>query len=130
AVPPNLDPPGIIVIAHVGIKVPQQNDRVPREQMDSAILERCLTQLVRQGKPYKYIMKYAVMQKTRACLHTANSCYWDTAMDESCTVRWENRTMYFVVSVFAVAIAQETHTYKCTYNPPLPEEEEEWSGFL
>uniref|UniRef100_A0A3Q3JV32 Dynein light chain Tctex-type 3 n=1 Tax=Monopterus albus TaxID=43700 RepID=A0A3Q3JV32_MONAL len=91
----------------------------------AAIVERCLTQLVRQGKPYKYIMKYAVMQKTGACIHTANSCYWDTAMDESCTVRWENRSMYFVVNVFTVAIAQETHTYKCTYSPPLPEEEEE-----
>ncbi|XP_035533291.1 dynein light chain Tctex-type 1-like [Morone saxatilis] len=71
----------------------------------ASIVERCLTQLVKQGKPYKYIVTCAVMQKTGAGLHTANSCYWDTAMDGSCTVRWENRTMYCVVSVFAVAIA-------------------------
>lgn len=74
------------------------------------------------------------MQKTGAGLHTANSCYWDTTMDGrqlstsaelpqevlfptkkhtftltllragSSTVRWENRTMYCVVSVFAVAV--------------------------
>ncbi|CAN9498401.1 unnamed protein product [Ophioblennius macclurei] len=71
----------------------------------ASIVERCLTQLVKQGKPYKYIVTCAVMQKTGAGLHTANSCYWDTTMDGSCTVRWENRTMYCVVSVFAVAIA-------------------------
>uniref|UniRef100_A0AAQ4NRN7 Dynein light chain Tctex-type 3 n=2 Tax=Gasterosteus aculeatus aculeatus TaxID=481459 RepID=A0AAQ4NRN7_GASAC len=71
----------------------------------AGIVERCLTQLVKQGKAYKYIVTCAVMQKTGAGLHTANSCYWDTAMDGSCTVRWENRTMYCVVSVFAVAVA-------------------------
>uniref|UniRef100_A0A8C7XD04 Dynein light chain Tctex-type 3 n=1 Tax=Oryzias sinensis TaxID=183150 RepID=A0A8C7XD04_9TELE len=71
----------------------------------AGIVERCLAQLVKQGKSYKYIVTCAVMQKTGAGLHTANSCYWDTAMDGSTTVRWENRTMYCVVSVFAVAVA-------------------------
>ncbi|XP_029930884.1 dynein light chain Tctex-type 3-like [Myripristis murdjan] len=71
----------------------------------ASIVELSLTQLVKQGKPYKYIVSCAVMQKSGAGLHTANSCYWDTAVDGSCTVRWENRTMYCVVSVFAVAIA-------------------------
>lgn len=70
----------------------------------ASIVERCLTPLVKLGKPYKYIVTCAVMQKTGAGLHTANSCYWDSAMDGSCTVRWENRTMYCVVSVFAVAV--------------------------
>ncbi|XP_078264705.1 dynein light chain Tctex-type 1-like [Rhinoraja longicauda] len=46
----------------------------------------------------------AVMQKSGAGLHTASSCYWDSSTDGSCTVRWENRTMYCVVSVFAVSI--------------------------
>ncbi|XP_061571659.1 dynein light chain Tctex-type 3-like [Cololabis saira] len=70
----------------------------------AGIVERCLTQLVKQGKPYKFIVTCAVMQKTGAGLHTANSSYWDTTSDGSCTVRWENRTMYCVVSVFAVAV--------------------------
>ncbi|KTG25572.1 hypothetical protein cypCar_00020623 [Cyprinus carpio] len=48
-------------------------------QWTASIVEHTLTQLVKQGKPFKYI--------------------------GSCTVRWENRTMYCVVSVFAVAIA-------------------------
>ncbi|KAM9328789.1 dynein light chain Tctex-type 1-like [Pholidichthys leucotaenia] len=71
----------------------------------SAIVELSLTQLVKQGKLYKYIVTCDVMQKTGAGLHTANSCYWDTSTDRSCTVKWEGRTMYCVVSVFAISIA-------------------------
>ncbi|XP_063068244.1 dynein light chain Tctex-type 3 isoform X1 [Engraulis encrasicolus] len=73
-------------------------------QWTATIVEHSLTQLVKQGKPFKYIVNCAVMQKSGAGLHTASSCYWDTTTDGSCTVRWENRTMYCVVSVFAVAV--------------------------
>lgn len=74
-------------------------------QWTASIVEHSLTHLVKQGRPFKYIVNCAIMQKSGAGLHTANSCYWDTATDGSCTVRWENRTMYCVVSVFAVAVA-------------------------
>ncbi|XP_005999557.1 dynein light chain Tctex-type 3 [Latimeria chalumnae] len=74
-------------------------------QWTAGIVEQSLTQLVKLGKPLKYIVNCAVMQKSGAGLHTANSCFWDTTTDGSCTVRWENRTMYCIVSVFAVAIA-------------------------
>ncbi|KAJ8252748.1 hypothetical protein GJAV_G00205130 [Gymnothorax javanicus] len=73
-------------------------------QWTASIVEQSLTHLVKQGKPFKYIVSCAVMQKSGAGLHTACSCYWDTSTDGSCTVRWENRTMYCVVSVFAVAV--------------------------
>jgi len=45
-----------------------------------------------------------IMQKNGAGLHTASSCYWDNATDGSCTVRWENKTMYCIVSVFGLAL--------------------------
>ncbi|XP_029597067.1 dynein light chain Tctex-type 3 isoform X1 [Salmo trutta] len=73
-------------------------------QWTAKIVEQALTLLVKQSKSYKYIVSCAVMQKSGAGLHTANSCYWDTVTDGSCTVKWENRTMYCVVSVFAVAL--------------------------
>uniref|UniRef100_A0A3P8RQ00 Dynein light chain Tctex-type 3 n=1 Tax=Amphiprion percula TaxID=161767 RepID=A0A3P8RQ00_AMPPE len=74
-------------------------------QWTASVVEHSLTHLVKQGRPFKYIVNCTIMQKSGAGLHTANSCYWDTATDGSCTVRWENRTMYCVVSVFAVAVA-------------------------
>jgi len=50
-----------------------------------------------------------IMQKNGAGLHTASSCFWDNSTDGSCTVRWENKTMYCIVSVFGLAI------WTCTY---------------
>ncbi|XP_029459487.1 dynein light chain Tctex-type 3-like [Rhinatrema bivittatum] len=73
-------------------------------QWMAAVVEQCLTHLVKLGKMYKYIVSCTVMQKTGAGLHTASSCFWDNRTDGNCTVRWENRTMYCVVNVFAVAI--------------------------
>ncbi|XP_007899582.1 dynein light chain Tctex-type 3 isoform X1 [Callorhinchus milii] len=73
-------------------------------QWTATIVEQSLMHLVKMGKPFKYIVTCAVMQKSGAGLHTASSCYWDSSTDGSCTVRWENKSMYCVVSVFAVAI--------------------------
>lgn len=47
------------------------------------------------------------MQKNGAGLHSTSSCYWDNNTDGSCTVRWENKTMYCIVSVFGLAIIDE-----------------------
>ncbi|CAK6959267.1 dynein light chain Tctex-type 3-like [Scomber scombrus] len=73
-------------------------------QLTAGVVEHCLSHLVKQGRPFKYMVNCTIMQKSGTGLHTANSCYWDTATDGSCTVRWENRSMYCVVSVFAVAV--------------------------
>ncbi|XP_048397132.1 dynein light chain Tctex-type 1-like [Stegostoma tigrinum] len=73
-------------------------------QWTAAVVEQSLMHLVKMGKPFKYIVTCAIMQKSGAGLHTASSCYWDSNTDGSCTVRWENRTMYCVISVFAVSI--------------------------
>lgn len=44
------------------------------------------------------------MEKNGGELHTAHSCFWDKDMDTSCTVRWENKFMLCVVSIFCLAI--------------------------
>jgi dynein light chain Tctex-type 1 len=73
-------------------------------QWTSNVVEQCLNQLSKLGKPFKYIVTCVIMQKNGAGLHTASSCYWDNTTDGSCTVRWENKTMYVIVSVFGLAI--------------------------
>ncbi|XP_044741653.1 dynein light chain Tctex-type [Chrysoperla carnea] len=70
----------------------------------SKVVESCLHSLSKQEKPFKYIVSCTIMQKVGAGLHTASSCYWDDATDGSCTVRWENKSMYCIVSVFGLAI--------------------------
>ncbi|XP_065837813.1 dynein light chain Tctex-type 1-like [Oscarella lobularis] len=73
-------------------------------QWTSNVVEQCLGQLTKLGKPFKYIVSCVIMQKNGAGLHTAASCFWDSTTDGSCTVRWENKSMYCIVSVFGLAI--------------------------
>lgn len=70
----------------------------------TAVSEAVLTALSKMKKPFKYVVTCSIMQKIGAGLHTASSCYWDSATDGTCTVRWENKTMYCIVSVFGLAI--------------------------
>jgi dynein light chain Tctex-type 1 len=73
-------------------------------QWTSNVVEQCLGQLTKLNKPFKYIVSCVIMQKNGAGLHTAASCYWDNTTDGSCTLRWENKTLYCIVSVFGLAI--------------------------
>nr|CAI5845990.1 unnamed protein product [Callosobruchus analis]CAI5855092.1 unnamed protein product [Callosobruchus analis] len=79
-----------------------QQDKV--NQWSASVSEQCLSALSKLKKQFKYVVTCSIMQKTGAGLHTASSCYWDSATDGTCTVRWENKTMYCVVTVFGLAI--------------------------
>ncbi|XP_030638565.1 dynein light chain Tctex-type 1 isoform X1 [Chanos chanos] len=79
-----------------------QHSRV--SQWTSSVVEQSLSQLSKLGKPFKYIVTCIIMQKNGAGLQTASSCFWDNSTDGSCTVRWENNSMYCIVSVFGLAI--------------------------
>jgi len=70
----------------------------------SNVVEQCLNALTKLQRPFKYIVTAVIMQKNGAGLHTASSCYWDNSTDGSCTLRWENKSMYCIVSVFGLAI--------------------------
>ncbi|PVD29089.1 hypothetical protein C0Q70_11686 [Pomacea canaliculata] len=52
-------------------------------QWTSSVVEQCLNQLTKLGKPFKYIVTCVIMQKNGAGLHTASSCYWDNATDDT-----------------------------------------------
>ncbi|XP_033875088.2 dynein light chain Tctex-type 1 [Acipenser ruthenus] len=79
-----------------------QHSRV--NQWSTNVVEQCLSQLTKLGKPFKYIVTCIIMQKNGAGLQTASSCFWDNSTDGSCTVRWENKSMYCIVSVFGLAL--------------------------
>ena len=73
-------------------------------QWTNDVVAQCVRRLTALGKPFKYVVTCVLLQRTGAGLHTASSCYWDTETDGSRTVRWENKTMYCIVSVFGLAI--------------------------
>ncbi|XP_066104165.1 dynein light chain Tctex-type 1-like isoform X2 [Saccopteryx bilineata] len=73
-------------------------------QWTNDVVEKTLSQLSKLGKPFKYIVTCVIMQKNGAGLHSASSCFWDSSTDGSCTVRWENKTMYCIVTTFGLSI--------------------------
>ncbi|CAH8590934.1 unnamed protein product [Dicrocoelium dendriticum] len=73
-------------------------------QLARTLIETCLDSLVKMGKPYKYVVNCTVVQKCGGGLFHGSSCYWDTARDSTCTVRWENKTMHCVMTVFSIAL--------------------------
>ncbi|XP_024538374.1 dynein light chain Tctex-type 1, partial [Selaginella moellendorffii] len=87
----------------------------------TSVCEVCLNNLVKLDKPFKYAVTCLIMQKNGAGMVTATSCFWDTAADGrhiprifpelntpvrtgSKTIRWENKTMYCIVTVFGLQI--------------------------
>mmetsp|Transcript_33662 Transcript_33662/g.76189 ORF Transcript_33662/g.76189 Transcript_33662/m.76189 type:complete len:114 (-) Transcript_33662:544-885(-) len=79
-----------------------QHTKVP--QWTNNCIEGCMKRLKDLNKPFKYIVTAVLMQKNGAGLHTANSCFWDITTDGSATLRWENKTMFCIVTVFGLAI--------------------------
>uniref|UniRef100_A0A2K6EEI1 Dynein light chain Tctex-type 1 n=1 Tax=Propithecus coquereli TaxID=379532 RepID=A0A2K6EEI1_PROCO len=56
-------------------------------QWTTNVVEQTLSQLTKLGKPFKYIVTCVII-----------------STDGSCTVRWENKTMYCIVSAFGLSI--------------------------
>lgn len=97
-------------------------------QWTSTCLETCIKRLADLNKPFKYVVTTVIMQKNGraqaldsviqvhqlatlcnlwaagAGLHTAASCFWDNASDGSRTVKWENKTMYCITTVFGLSL--------------------------
>eukprot|EP01026_Neomeris_dumetosa_P022678 TRINITY_DN19552_c0_g1_i1.p3 TRINITY_DN19552_c0_g1~~TRINITY_DN19552_c0_g1_i1.p3 ORF type:complete len:114 (-),score=14.05 TRINITY_DN19552_c0_g1_i1:127-468(-) len=73
-------------------------------QWTESILETCMKRLTSKLKPYKFVVTCIIMQKNGGGLHTAASCYWDNETDGSRTVRWENKSMYCICTVFGLTL--------------------------
>ncbi|MED6237372.1 Dynein light chain Tctex-type [Characodon lateralis] len=50
-------------------------------QWTTSVVEQCLIQLSKLGKPFKYIVNCIIMQKNGAGLQTASTCFWDNNTD-------------------------------------------------
>uniref|UniRef100_A0A915EYS6 Dynein light chain Tctex-type n=1 Tax=Echinococcus canadensis TaxID=519352 RepID=A0A915EYS6_9CEST len=70
----------------------------------SEITEQCLYQLTKLNRPFKYLVTCVIMQKDGTSLYTGSTCYWDATTDGNCTIKWENGSMYCIVTCFGLAI--------------------------
>ena len=87
---------------HASCRLPPRSDKFARLRVQC--IESTLKKLKDLNKPFKYVVTAVIMQKNGAGLHTATSCFWDNTTDGSATLRWENKGMYCLVTVFGLSI--------------------------
>jgi len=65
-------------------------------------VEAILKDLSTKADRFKFVVTCTIMQRKGAGLHSTSSCLWDKTSDNCCSDKWENKTMYCIVSVFAL----------------------------
>ncbi|KAJ8657420.1 hypothetical protein O0I10_006976 [Lichtheimia ornata] len=78
------------------------HSKVP--QWNSSIIDACLAKLKEVNKSYKYVVTCVVMQRNGAGFYAGSSVYWDNARDGSAAYRYENKSLYALVNVFALSV--------------------------
>eukprot|EP01094_Clydonella_sp_ATCC50884_P017443 TRINITY_DN3045_c0_g1_i1.p1 TRINITY_DN3045_c0_g1~~TRINITY_DN3045_c0_g1_i1.p1 ORF type:complete len:121 (-),score=36.26 TRINITY_DN3045_c0_g1_i1:238-600(-) len=104
--------PGFVVedVAAIVKQVVDQNLR--KEKYDQGripllcqnVLQATMEELYNLNRPYKYIVNCTLLQKSDVSsgLHSQSSCLWDTTTDGSYTLRWENRSLHCILTVFGI----------------------------
>jgi len=89
----------------------QIHDETKVARWIDSICETCMQELLQLGKPFKYLLTCAIMQKNGAGVHTSLACHWDTVTDGVVTVKWpgdkqkdQNKSMYCIVTVFGLGM--------------------------
>ncbi|KAK0427586.1 hypothetical protein QR680_010308 [Steinernema hermaphroditum] len=69
------------------------------------VVEEITSELVKFGKPFKYIVCCVIMQTgTGAGLNVSHTCFWNRTNDNAVSIRWENKVCVAVVNVFAISL--------------------------
>uniref|UniRef100_A0A7S2DAW6 Dynein light chain n=1 Tax=Octactis speculum TaxID=3111310 RepID=A0A7S2DAW6_9STRA len=79
------------------------NQKKVNDQINK-IVDKCLEELRKLERPFRYIVTCIIMQKNGAGMNTAATMFWDTSKDGKCVVQWSNDTMNVVVTVFGLAV--------------------------
>ncbi|XP_024363723.1 uncharacterized protein [Physcomitrium patens] len=79
-----------------------QHDKV--EHWTNGVGESCIKRLAILNKPFKYVVTTVIMQKNGAGMLVATSGFWNKGTDGSNTIRWENKTMYVIVTIFGTLL--------------------------
>ncbi|CAF1076925.1 unnamed protein product [Adineta steineri] len=72
------------------------------------IVDSCQRSLFEIQNSFKTIITAMIIPKTNENIHMSNACLWDFAADGSTIIKWENDSMYCVVSAFALSSSSIT----------------------
>ncbi|CAM4898947.1 unnamed protein product [Rotaria socialis] len=70
------------------------------------IVDRCQQSLLEIHNSFKTIITAMIIPKSEENIHMSNACLWDYEVDGSTIIKWENNSMYCIVSAFALSSAR------------------------
>mmetsp|Transcript_32620 Transcript_32620/g.32333 ORF Transcript_32620/g.32333 Transcript_32620/m.32333 type:complete len:109 (-) Transcript_32620:30-356(-) len=65
--------------------------------------EEIVKMLKDQNSNFKYCVSCVILQKGDAGMHMSSTCFWDSALDGSVAIKWENPSMYCIVNIYGIA---------------------------
>lgn len=68
------------------------------------LLSEIIKTLCQKSESLKYIVSVIILEKKNGGFHLFSTCYWDQETDGTITIRWDNKAMHCVVSVFGIAV--------------------------
>ena len=68
------------------------------------VSEKIIKQLPEKSKDFKYSVTCIILNKSEGGLHMSSSCYWNASTDGNIVERWENETLYCIVTLFGFSI--------------------------
>jgi dynein light chain Tctex-type 1 len=74
------------------------------QQWSTKLSEQLILELKELSGAFKFCVTCVIMQRLEAGLHISSTCYWDTMADGSLTVRWDSKSMYCIINIFALAL--------------------------
>eukprot|EP01068_Selenidium_serpulae_P003340 Selendium_serpulae@DN3005_c0_g1_i1.p1 len=69
------------------------------ETITNGVLEK----LNHLSDEFKYIVAVVILQRCKGGFHLFSTCYWDQQTDGTTTVRYDNKSLHCIVTVYATA---------------------------
>ena len=79
-------------------------ENVKMSEWTDVIVHRCLDEMVKLKKPFKYIVTCIINQRDGAGLYSHSLCYFDSEADLLSSVSWDNDVLRSNVSICAMAL--------------------------
>lgn len=73
------------------------------QQWTAQLSEEIVKLLKELSSNFKYCVSCVILQKGDAGMHMSSTCFWDSALDGSVAIKWENNSMYCIVNIYGIA---------------------------
>eukprot|EP01017_Pseudomicrothorax_dubius_P014524 TRINITY_DN1692_c0_g1_i1.p1 TRINITY_DN1692_c0_g1~~TRINITY_DN1692_c0_g1_i1.p1 ORF type:complete len:111 (-),score=18.35 TRINITY_DN1692_c0_g1_i1:103-435(-) len=90
-----------IVAKHLEKKVYTSRDA---QNWTNLISEDVIKYMTGVSSNFKYVVTTIILQKSDSGLNVSSTCFWNSAIDGTLSVKWENQSMISIVNLFGIGL--------------------------